>query len=57
MEQQPPPPRNLEIGAGLYDICPVCKSQDTTMTVKSDYGVYCRCADCGHIWHQSRATH
>ena len=55
--QQQPPPRNLDVRAGVSDICPECKSQDTTMTLKSDSGVYCRCANCGHIWHQTRTTH
>ena len=57
MEPQKPPPRIVDIRMGVGDVCPVCKSQDTTLTVSSYYRVYCRCSDCGHIWHQSRATH
>jgi hypothetical protein len=54
----PQPRRDVDdVRTSVRDVCPVCQSQETTVTIKSDSGVYCRCSDCGHIWHQDRATH
>lgn len=39
-------PRKLEIP------CPACGGQRVDCTVPTDRGAYCRCNDCGHMWHQ-----
>ncbi len=31
--------------------CPKCKSAASDVTLVSKAGVYCRCQDCGHVWH------
>jgi hypothetical protein len=32
--------------------CPKCRhAAGTRLTVKSDYGWYCLCDNCGNIWH------
>jgi uncharacterized Zn finger protein len=51
------PLRNFDVRARVDDICPKCHSNDITVTINPDNGVYCRCPNCGHIWHQDRATH
>lgn len=53
------PQRNVDVSTGVCDVCPECHSHETIVTIKSDTGVYCRCSDCGHIWHQDEddATH
>ena len=32
--------------------CPECHSHKTEFTVKSDSGHYCRCENCGNVWHE-----
>jgi hypothetical protein len=34
--------------------CPACQSTKTMFTVKTDAGRYCRCADCGNVWHHEK---
>jgi uncharacterized Zn finger protein len=31
--------------------CPKCQSKDTRYTVTTSQGHYCRCENCGHVWH------
>jgi len=51
-------PRTLaDIRLETRDVCPECRSVTTTVTLKSDTGVYCRWSECGHVWHQERITH
>jgi hypothetical protein len=51
------PQRTGDVRAEPCDVCPECHGLDTTVTLKSATGVYCRCKDCGHVWHQERLTH
>ena len=32
-------------------VCPECGSKRTVSTVKSNIGTYCRCTECGFMWH------
>ena len=52
---QPQPAR--EVRPDTCDVCPECHSVHTTVTIASAKGVYCRCSDCGHVWHQDRVKH
>ena len=50
-------PRRVDVRAavaGVAGVCPECHSHKTAVTIKSANGVYCRCSDCGHIWHQEQ---
>jgi hypothetical protein len=45
------PRQNVDVRGGVDDICPKCQSIETTITLKTAYGRYCRCDRCGHLWH------
>ncbi len=34
--------------------CPVCRSIEVEVTLKTASGAYYRCGDCGHVWHDDK---
>ena len=45
------PQRNVDVSAGVDDVCPECHSAKTVITIESDNCVvYCRYLDCGLVW-------
>ena len=39
----------------IRELCPECGGERTTLNASTS-GVYCRCADCGHVWHKDRVV-
>lgn len=35
--------------------CPECHRQPVECTVPTQRGAYCRCLNCGYIWHEDGA--
>jgi uncharacterized Zn finger protein len=35
--------------------CPMCGSTDVRSTLRTLSGSYCRCAACGHAWHDDHS--
>lgn len=34
--------------------CPECNTYRVILQLLTSYGSYCRCENCGHLWHQDR---
>ena len=47
------PLRPDDVFPKIREVCPECGGEHTTL-ITSTSGVYCRCADCGHVWHTDR---
>jgi hypothetical protein len=48
------PLRAEDVLLKIREVCPECHGTNTTVSLASTSGVYCRCADCGHVWHKER---
>lgn len=54
--------QRADFGVGIICImvansrCEYCHSQRIRPAVKSHYGQYYRCDDCGHAWHDGHTT-
>lgn len=44
-------PSGAERSSDVCAVCPLCKGQRVAVTIRSMAGAYCRCQDCGFIWH------
>ena len=39
-------------GEAVVDVpCPACRARPSTPTVQTAAGTYCRCSQCGFLWH------
>ena len=47
-------PRSEGVFPKLREVCPERRGTDPTVTIASSTGVYCRCSNCGHVWHKDR---
>ncbi len=41
----------LYVSQSVCPPCPQCESQTVGVTLTVASGFYCRCQECGHIWH------
>ena len=34
--------------------CPECHAESVILQLLTSYGSYCRCENCGHLWHHDK---
>ena len=51
------PQRTADSRSDVVDVCPMCGSVNTVVTIQSHGAVYSRCSDCAHVWHYLPITH